>query len=197
MADDDDKVTTETTFTRAQVRSMIAAEVRKVREEFADYGDLKTRAEAADAEKGKIDQVLDKLAKAEQRAADAEAATMRREVADELGLSPKQARRLTGKSRDELLADGREMIEDMGIKVKPPTAKKTTAPAVEGDEDETDEQQDEAETDDEQQDEAPAARPQSRRPARPREALRSGAPRTPTKADELDPAKLAALIPRR
>lgn len=193
---DDDESKAETTFTRAQVRSMIAAEVRKVREEFADYGDLKTRAEAADAEKGKIDQVLDKLAKAEQRAADAEAATMRREVADELGLSPKQARRLTGKSRDELLADGREMIEDMGIKVKTPTAKKATAPAVESDEDEVDEQ-DEDETDDEQQDEAPAARPQSRRPARPREALRSGAPRTPTKPDELDPAKLAALIPRR
>lgn len=193
MSDDDENSTTEETFTRKQVRAMIASEVRKAREQFADYDELKKRAEAAEGEKGKIDQVLDKLAAAEQRAADAEAANMRREVADELGLSAKQARRLTGKTRDDLLADGREMIEDMGIKVKtrtPPT--KTTAPADESDEDETDEQ-DETET----EDETPAARPQARRPARPREAFRSGAPRTPATPDELDPAKLAAAIPRR
>lgn len=194
MADDDENGKTEVTFTRAQVRSMIAAEVRKVRDEFSDYGDLKQRAEAADGQQDKIAQVLAKLEAAEKRAADAEAATMRRDVADELGLSPKQARRLTGKTRDELLADGREMIEDMGIKIKQP-ARKAAAEAVEDDVDaDEDIEEDETEA---PEDEPPAPRPTARRPARPRETLRSGAPRTPTKPDELDPAKLAALIPRR
>lgn len=196
MADDDNETKTETTFSRAQVRAMIAAEVRKVREEFGDYDDLRKRAEAADKDKGKIDQVLDKLAAAEKRAADAEQANMRREVADELGLSAKQARRLSGKTREELLADGREMIEDMGIK---PKAKQDAAPrkVADSDEDETDEQDEGEEADTDEQDEAPAARSQPRRPARPRETLRSGAPRTPTEPEVLDPAKLAALIPRR
>src|SRR5690349_13467287 len=94
MADDD--VKTEETFTRGQVRAMIGAEVKKVREQFADYDDLKARAAEADQSKGKIDQVLEKLAIADKRAADAELATMRRDVADELGLTAKQARKLHG-----------------------------------------------------------------------------------------------------
>lgn len=199
MADDDDSTTTEETFTRKQVRAMIAAEVRKVSERYADYDDLKTRADAADGAKDKIDKVLEKLEAAENRAASAELENARRDVADELGLTPKQARRLSGKTREELLADGRELIDDLGIK---PRAKQQDSAgkgaATETDEDETDGTDDDVEDVETEQEETPPPRQApARRPARPRETLRSGAPRTPTQPDELDPAKLAALIPRR
>jgi hypothetical protein len=188
MADDD--VKTEETFTRGQVRAMIGAEVKKVREQFADYDDLKARAAEADQSKGKIDQVLEKLAIADKRAADAELATMRRDVADELGLTAKQARKLHGSTRDELLADGQELIEDFGIKPK------GNSPAAGKDTNET-ETEDAAEatgTEVVAPEQAPA---RSGRPPRPRETLRSGAPVTKAEPEVTDPAALAALVPRR
>lgn len=194
---DDD---TETTFTRAQMAKMVNAQVKeKVAAALAEYGDLdelKRKAAAADANENKIDTVLAKLTAAEERASKAEAANLRREVADKLGLTPKQASRLKGNTREELLADGEEMIEDYGIKPgkKSTSTKDATGEATEDDTDESaagaDERDTEAETDT-----APA--PARRRATRPTETLRPGAARTQTAPEEIDPLKLAALIPRR
>lgn len=191
---DDDKGE-EQTFTRAQVRQMIGAEVRKVREQFSDYDDLKKVAGEAEGSKDKLDQVLAKLEAAEKRSQKAELAVIRRDVADELGLTSRQAKRLTGATRDELLADGQEMIEDLGIKPKA----KTNPPAAKQESDDEGPETDLDEQDDEQDEvpEPPARQPAPRRIARPREQLRSGAPRTNTEPEETDPGKLAALIPRR
>jgi hypothetical protein len=200
MSGDDDS-TTETTFTRAQMAKMVAQQVKdKLAAALAEYGDLdelKSKAAAADANESKIEQVLSKLTAAEKRASDAEAANLRRAVADELGLTPRQAGRLKGSTRDELLADGEEMIEDMGIKRKTPPATKTkdaTGEATE-EQDETDEQQDE--TDDATATTTVTAPPARTRAARPTETLRPGANRTQTAPEETDPMKLAALVPKR
>jgi hypothetical protein len=190
--DDGDAGKTETTFTRAQMAKMVNAQVReKLAEALAEYGDLdelRNKAAEHDKSKGKIDQVLEKLTAAETRASSAEAANLRRDVADELGLSARQARRLTGKTRDELLADGREMIEDMGIKPKSGSAEiGKTGEVEEGSE----------EAEEEAEEESTVRRPPPVRTRRPQENLRPGAPRTDSKPEETDPLKLAALIPRR
>lgn len=166
------------TFTQADVDKAFAAGAYREREKYSDYDDLRARAAAADADQGKMDQILASLKAAEDRATAAEAATMRRAVADELGLTAKQAARLTGATREELLTDGRDLMETMGIKPRG-----STAEAGDGNDGSGAGQEQQTET--------------TPRRQRPVETLASGAPRTPTQPDEMDPAKLAALIPRR
>src|SRR6187402_2273533 len=93
MSTDDDS-TTEATFTRAQMAKMVNAQVKeKLAAALAEYGDLdelKAKAAEADTNRGKIDQVLDKLNAAEKRAADAELENTRRKVADKLGLTARE-----------------------------------------------------------------------------------------------------------
>lgn len=191
-SDDDDKGTAETTFTRAQMAKMVNAQVKeKLAASLAEYGDLnelRAQAAAAKASESKMDQLLAKMNAAEERASAAEATNLRRSVADELGLTPAQAKRLAGKTRDELFADGEEMIEDMGIKPGKKTAPKAATADSEGEAVE-DDGEGEAVIE-----ETPPAR---QRTTRPTETLRPGAARTQTKPEETDPMKLAALIPRR
>lgn len=115
MPDDDDKTGSDETFTRAEVRRMIAAEVRKVREQYADYDDLKAAAGEADKSKSAIERIEAKLDEATKRAEKAERDNLVRDVADELGVSMRIARKFEGKTREELLADGRDTLIDMGI----------------------------------------------------------------------------------
>jgi hypothetical protein len=176
---------------------MVNAQVReKVAAALADYGDLdELKAKAAEAEKSRslLDRIEEKLAASEKRAAAAERETLLRGVAEELGISMRLAAKLEGNTRAELLADGRETMEDLGIKPKGKTTSETAAgdgDAESGGDDEQDETpQDEIET--------PVTREPVRRPGRPREQLRSAAPVTPVTPEETDPLKLAALIPRR
>jgi hypothetical protein len=186
MPDDDDAKTAEKTFTRAEVRAMIAAEMRKVQDKYADYDELKKQAEAGDKSKSQLDKIQEQLTAMQSRAEKAEAATLRRDVADELGLTPKQAQRLRGSTREELLADGREYMEDNGIK---PKGERDTTPA--GDAAAEDGKQGGTETAGDDAD------PPRRGSGRPREALRSGAPMSQGAPEETDPMKLAAMVPRR
>lgn len=188
--ENDDKGTTdEPTFTRGQMAREVAKQVRaKVAEALEQYGDLddlRKRADEGDKTKSQLDRIEEKLAESEKRTAAAERQSLVREVADELGISVRLAGKLDGKTKSELLADGRDTMEDLGIKPKG-----KTAPA-----DESDTETEEIES--EEKDETPATRPATGRPPRPRETLRSGAPRTRTEPVELDPMKLAAAIPRR
>lgn len=173
-------------FTQEQVDRIVRDRIAREREKYADYDELKARAAEADKSKSAIERIEAKLDEAEKRAAKAEDANLRREVADELGLSPKQARRLTGKTREELLADGREMIEDYGIKPK-------GAGASDGksDEPQDDDQKQKQESTPDDTDRQP--RPRRQRPV---EDLQSGAPATRPEPEETDPLKLAAGVRR-
>lgn len=203
MSGDDTTASTDETFTRAQVRAMIAAEVRKVREQFADYDDLKTRAAEADKSKSAIERIEAKLDETTKRAERAERDALVREVADELGVSMRIARKFEGKTRDELLADGRETLTDMGI--EPDKSKRKSSTSTKGetdgndgdtDEDDTDRQDSGGEGTEQQQttEQAPARR------RRPVETLRSGSPAARTGGapdlETMDPLKLIENVRR-
>jgi hypothetical protein len=192
--EDDSK--TETTFTRAQMAKMVAAQVReKVAAALSEYGDLdelKRKAAEADKQASQLDRIEQQLKASEERAARAERESLVREVADELGIPLRLAKRLDGKTKDELLADGRETIDELGIKTK---VKAKSSTAKEGAATEGDDGAEDDDSADEQ--EEPASRQAPTRTARPRETLRSGAPRTETKPEETNPLKLVEGIPRR
>jgi hypothetical protein len=203
---DDDKSTTETTFTRAQFAREVAKQVRaKVAEALADYGDLdelKAKAATADKQKTQLDKVAEQLDTLTKRAEAAEVDVARTKVADKLGLTPREAGRLKGKTYAELLADGEELVEDLGIDTaarkrgeqqrKP---KGTTDDAGSDDGDDESDEHDDADGDDGQQQETQR---EERRPAprrRPRE-LRSGAPATTGPVEPSDPLELIKSVPR-
>jgi len=192
MADDDGTTPgTTKTLTQADIDRAFAAGASREREKltarYADYDDLKTKAAEADKNKTQLDRIEEKLAATEKRAAAAERQGLIREVADELGISVRLAGKLSGTTKAELLADGRETMDDLGITPKGKT-KDASAPKGEETEGEDEGEETVAET---PRQPAPAAR------TRPRETLRSGAPRTESAPDETNPLKLAEAIPRR
>lgn len=183
--------TTVKTFTQEEVNRVVADRLTRERAKFADYDELKAAAKTAEGDKSALQKMQEQLDKMEKRATAAEADAVRSSVAAELGLTAKQARRLSGATRDELLADGREMIEDLGIKTggkEGDGAKGGTgegAGAEGGDGGKTGEGT-EGQT---QERKAPRGRPA--------ESLRSGAPMGESKTEEMDPIKLAAGVARR
>jgi hypothetical protein len=94
--------------------------VAKLRQESARYRtEAKANADAArklaeiEAQQQKAEQTAaEREAAAEQRAAQAEARAMKLDVAFEKGLTPAQAKRLVGATREELEADADEILRD-------------------------------------------------------------------------------------
>lgn len=198
--DDDAGTATEPTFTRAQMARIVNAQVKeKVAAALAEYGDLdelRTRAAEADKQKSQLDRIEQQLADTQKRADKAERDGLVRSVADELGISMRLAGKLSGKTYEELLADGKDTMEDLGI--KPKSAKSGTTKTTTGtDGDATDEG--DGEEDAQQGDGEPQATSRqtaTTRTARPRETLRSGAARTPTVPEVTNPMELVKNIPR-
>jgi hypothetical protein len=88
---------------------------QKAREQEAR---AKSNAEAAtklqqfeDRDKSEAQKLQERAEAAEKRAADIEARALRLEVAAEKGLTPAQAKRLVGTTREELEADAAELLE--------------------------------------------------------------------------------------
>lgn len=111
---DDDKKPTALPDDPAALR----AEVEKLRKEAARY---RTKAkeleplavkarELEDAGKSETEKLTTRLTETEQRAIAAEARALRLEVGADRGLSPAQARRLVGNTREELEADADELL---------------------------------------------------------------------------------------
>jgi hypothetical protein len=179
----------EKTFTQADLDRVVADRLARERAKYADYDELKTAAQAAKGAESTLDKMQKQLDAMEKRATAAEAESMRSSVAAELGLTPKQARRLAGATREELLADGRELIDDLGIEVKPGT-KQDGKKDGEGTETDTDD-------DTEDDDKSSTSTAPARTTARPTESLKSGARMSAPAVEETDPLKLAALVKRR
>jgi hypothetical protein len=126
------------TFTQADVDAAVekiaakirAEERRKVSEKFADYDDLKTKA-------GTATTLEERVAQIERQAQENEVRALRAEVANVKGLTPSQAKRLVGSTREELEADADELIADIGAQKKPapqaPREGKTPKPGNDGD----------------------------------------------------------------
>jgi hypothetical protein len=102
-------------------KKALAAErdARKAAEkELAKY--RKADQDKADADKTEAE----KRAAAEQRAVDAELRATRLEVAHEKGLTPAQAKRLVGTTREEFAADADEILRDFPTAPAKPAAPK-------------------------------------------------------------------------
>lgn len=166
------------TFTQAEVDQIVKDRIARERAKFSDYDELKAKAAEADKSASQLDKIQEQMAAMSERAEKSERQTTLREVADELKISVKQASRLNGKTKEELLADGREFLTDF----QPKSAQNDSEGGTK--EGENDGTQSSAR-------ETPAAGR-----GRPRESLRSGAPLTESKPEETDPRKLAELIPR-
>ncbi len=112
-------------------KKALAAErdARKAAEkELAKY--RKAEAEKADADKSEAE----RRAAAEQRAVDAELRATRVEVAHAKGLTPAQAKRLVGSTKEELEADADEILRDFPtIPAKPGTPKPDPSQGPRGD----------------------------------------------------------------
>lgn len=89
-------------------RRKAEADLKTARDELA-----KVKADQ-DSSKSEIQKVLDKVAGLEQRAEAAERAALVAQVAQEKGLTPSQAKRLQGATREELESDAEELLEAFG-----------------------------------------------------------------------------------
>jgi len=98
-------------------RNAARTELRDAKAKLAEY----EKAEQAKAEADKSE--AEKRAAAEQRAAEAELRATRLEVAHEKGLTPAQAKRLVGATREELAADADEILRDFPTTPAPPERK--------------------------------------------------------------------------
>ena len=87
----------------AKIRS---EERRKVSEKYADYDDLKKKAEGATT-------LEDRVAEIERQAKASEERALRAEVANAKGLTASQAKRLIGSTKEELEADADELLKDI------------------------------------------------------------------------------------
>lgn len=91
---------------------------KEAEKELAKY--RKAEQDRAEADKSEAE----KRAAAEERATAAELRAMRLEVAHDKGLTPAQAKRLVGSTREELEADADEILRDFPTSPKTPPAPK-------------------------------------------------------------------------
>ena len=103
--------TTDQTFTQADLDRIVSERLQRERAKFADYDDLKAKA----AEKVTIEE---RVADIERAAKASEERALRAEVANAKGLTPSQAKRLVGSTREELEADADELLKDIGAQKK-------------------------------------------------------------------------------
>lgn len=92
-------------------KKALEAERRNARAAAKERDALAARLkEFEDRDKSESDKAVERAAAAEKRAADLEAHVARLEIAAEAGLTPAQAKRLVGSTREELEADAKELL---------------------------------------------------------------------------------------
>lgn len=102
----------------------VKAALRKANKE-AETLRLKLQ-EFEDRDKSEAQKLADRAEAAERRASELEVKALRLEVAAEKGLTPAQAKRLVGTTREELEADADELLETF----KPTVEETTTVPSL-------------------------------------------------------------------
>lgn len=99
------------TFTQADVDRIVKERVQRERAKYADYDDLKTKA-------GSAATLEERVAEIERQAKQSEERALRAEIANAKGLTPTQAKRLVGATKEELEADADELLKDIGAQKK-------------------------------------------------------------------------------
>lgn len=132
----------------------------------------KVKADAESTSKSDMDKLRATIEELKHDLGEERRKSMIAEIANERGLTPAQAKRLTGKTREELEADADDMVETFGIKA--PDKGDDTTTETNGDTGNGD-------------------KPSS---GRPKEKLRPGAAGE-SGDDEIDPAKIAEAVLKR
>ena len=100
--------------TQDDLDRIVQQRLARERTKYADYDDLKAKASEFDksqeAQKTELQKAIDRATKTEGAAAEASLTALRYEVALEKGLTAVQAKRLVGKTKDELSADADELV---------------------------------------------------------------------------------------
>lgn len=109
-------------FTQADVDRFIAARVNEEKKKYSDYEDLKAKAAKVDeleaSKKSDVDKLNERVEQLTKAQADSDQKALRAEVAMAKGLTPAQAKRLAGASREELEADADEILEAFPVASK-------------------------------------------------------------------------------
>lgn len=103
--------TPDQTFTQADVDRIVKERVQREKAKYADYDDLKAKA-------GEKVTLEERVAEIERTAKASEERALRAEVANAKGLTPSQAKRLIGATREELEADADELLKDISAQKK-------------------------------------------------------------------------------
>ena len=103
------------TFNQADVDRIVAERLKREREatktKYGDYDELKAKAAGATT-------LEERVAEIERQAKESESRALRAEVANAKGLTPNQAKRLVGATREELEADADDLLKDIGAQKK-------------------------------------------------------------------------------
>lgn len=97
---------------------LIGARINKVKSQYADYDDVKTKAKefdkAQEASKSELQKERETREAAEKERDQLRVAHVRAEVGLAKGLTASQAKRLVGATKEELEADADELLADLG-----------------------------------------------------------------------------------
>ena len=112
-----------------ELNRLIGARIDKVKSQFADYDDLKTKAskfeELEQSKKSELEKAQERIAELEQRSTQAERTALRTRIASEEGVIPEV---LTGDTEEEMRAAAKRVIDWRDSnKQKPPSPKKLTS----------------------------------------------------------------------
>lgn len=132
----DQNETTETTdsevktFTQEEVDRIVSERLARVKSQYADYDDLKSRAEAADNLQKQVEELNGKLTEADKRASDAELSSLRVKISAEHGV-PLSA--LTGSDEESLVEQAKGLVEwktaSSGVKREAENSGNSSGPA--------------------------------------------------------------------
>ena len=129
------------TFTQAELEAVLADRLRREREKYKDYADLKKAAEEyqkiKEAQMSEQEKLQAKLAeyerKLQEKEREAEAArleALKLKVLDEMGLPKAWAARVFGKTEDEIKADAEALKKLLGAQTAKTTIGGATNPAT-------------------------------------------------------------------
>jgi len=94
---------------------------RKLKEQLKDYEKLKAaEQQRIEAEMSETERLTKQAQEAQARAAQLEAELLRRDVIAETGLPPVLAERLKGTTKEEMLADAKELQKSLPLQKTPP-----------------------------------------------------------------------------
>lgn len=100
-----------------ELNKIIEVRLARERSKFSDYEDVKAKAaefdKAQEASKTEVQKAAERAEKAEKQLAAVQSEANRNAVALAKGLTPTQAKRLVGITREELEADADELLKDL------------------------------------------------------------------------------------